>query len=112
MVEITLTIDILCLDYLYYKKMLLVTRGQYQKLAESHGFAVTSMEDKDVPGLCVDSVDVLIAFFVGLMRGELDLEAIGEQNIKNCREKYNDDLCREAEHLQATLVLHVVLTKP
>ena len=100
------------LDYLYYKKMLFVTRGQYQKLAESHGFAVTSMEDKDVPGLCVDSVDVLIAFFVGLMRGELDLEAIGEQNIKNCREKYNDDLCREAEHLQATPVLHVVLTKP
>ena len=78
----------------------------------SHGFAVTSMEDKDLPGLRVESIDVLIAFFVGLMHGELDLEAIGKQNIKNCREKYNDDLCREAEHLQTTPELHLVLTKP
>ena len=61
------------LEDLYCKKMLFWTRDQYQELAESHGFAVTSMEDKDLPGLRAESIDVLIAFFVGLMHGELDL---------------------------------------
>ena len=100
------------LEYIYEKRLSFLTRGQYQELAVSHGFVVTSLEDKDVSGFPTESVDVLIAFFFGLMHGELDREAIGEQTIKDCREKYDDDLRREAELHQTARVLHVVLTKP
>ena len=100
------------LEYVFEKRLSLFTRDQYQELAVSNGFVVTSMEDKDVSSLPIGSVDVLIAFFFGLLHGELDREAIGEQTIKDCKEKYDDDLREEAERHQTTRVLHVVLTKP
>ena len=100
------------LEHLYHTRMLFLTRSQYQELAVSHGFVVTSMEDKDVSSIPTGSVDDLIAFFFGLLHGELDQEALSEQAIKYCRDKYEDDLRREAELRQTEKILHVVLTKP
>ena len=102
------------LEYIYHKRISYLTCGQYQELAVSHGFVVTSVEDKDVSGFRTESVDILIAFFglIDLMHGQLDQEAISKQTIKDCREKYDDDLRKEAELHQTTRVLHVVLTKP
>ena len=99
------------LENLYGKRMHFLTRGQYQELAVSHGFAVTSMEDKDVSGYDTASVDELVGFFFGLMQGELDQTAIAEHTLQACREKYDGDLRREAELHLTTRVLHVVLTK-
>ena len=99
-------------EYIHHERMYFLTCGQYQELAASHGFVVASMEDKDVPDLPTESVDDIIVFFFALMQGELDRDTISEETIKNCREKYDDDLYREAElHLKFRL-LHVVLTKP
>ena len=100
------------LEHIHHERMFFLTCGQYQELAESRGFVVASMEDKDVPGFCTESVDDVIAFLFGLMHGELDRDAIGEQTIKNCKEKYDEDLYREAERHLKFRVLHVVLTKP
>ena len=99
------------LEYLYHKRMSYLTCGHYQELAAPHGFKVTSLEDKDVSGFRTESVDILIAFFFGVMHGELDREAIGEQTINEFRKKY-DNLRREAELHQTARMLHVVLTKP
>ena len=107
--------ELVCPDFisnLCRKRMFFVTCGQYQDLAVSHGFVVTSMEDKDVPGFHIENVSDLIEFFFGLLHGELDREAIGEQIIKDCKEKYDEDLRREAKLHQTTRVLHVVVTKP
>ena len=100
------------LEYIYHKRMSYLSCGQYQELAVSHGFEVKSLEDKDVSGFPTESVDILIAFFFGVMHGELDQKAIGEQTINDCREKYDDNLRKEAELHQTTRMLHVVLTKP
>ena len=100
------------LEYIYSKRTFFLTCGQYQELAMSHGFIVTSMEDKDVSGICAKSVDDLIAFFFGVMHGELDRDAISEQTIKNCREEYDNDLYQEAELHLTNRVLHAVLAKP
>ena len=97
----------LCRDRMYF-----LTCGQYQELAMSHGFIVTSMEDKDVPGFHIESVSDLVEFFFGLLHGELDQAAIDKQAQQTCREKYDDDLLREAELYPTTKILHVVLTKP
>ena len=79
----------------------------YQELAQSHGFAVTSMEDRLVSSIPTGSVAHLVNFFFGLLHGELDQEA-----IENCKEKYDSDLHKEAEHHQTEKILHVILTKP
>ena len=98
---------------LHCKRSVFLTRGQYQELAVSHGFVVTSMEDKEVPGIHIESVNDLIEFFFGLMHGELDRTAINKHVLQVCREKYEDSLRREAElYLKVMKVLHVVLTKP
>ena len=52
---------------LHCKRSVFLTRGQYQELAVSHGFVVTSMEDKEEPGIQIESVNDLIEFFLGLM---------------------------------------------
>ena len=98
---------------LYHKRMTFLTCGQYQELAVSHGFVITSMEDKEIPGVYIDSVNALVEFFFGLVHGELDRSAITEQALQACKEKYDDVLCSEAElHLKVIKVLHAVLTKP
>ena len=71
------------------------------------------MEDKEVPGYYIGSVNNLISFLFGLLHGELDQVAISEETIKNCRDKYHNDLYPEAEaHLKTRKLLHAVLTKP
>ena len=100
------------LHHLYYERMVFLTCDQYQELAMSHGFNVTFMEDKDVPNINIGSVDGIIDFLFGLLHGELDREAISEQVIKSCRDKYEDDLRSEAKIYQTVKMLHVVLTKP
>ena len=101
------------LHTIYHRNMTFLTCEQFQELAESHGFVVTYMEDKDVPGYYIGSVNDLIGFLFGLLHGELDREAISEETIQNCRNKYENDLYREAEaHLKTRNLLHVVLTKP
>ena len=98
---------------LHCKKNVFLTCGQFQDLAVSHGFVVTSMEDKDVPGIHIETVNDLVQFFFGLLQGELDRTAIDEHTIQVCREKYENNLRREAElYLKVMKVLHVVLTKP
>ena len=98
-------------ENLFGKRMHFLTCDQYQELAVSHGFAVTSMEDKDVSGYDTASVDELVEFFFGMMQGELDQTTIAEHTLQACREKYDADLRREAELHLKTRVLHVVLTK-
>ena len=98
---------------LYHKRMTFLTCGQYQELAVSHGFVIASMEDREIPGVYIDSVNALIEFFFGLVHGELDRTAITEQALQSCRERYEEVLRSEAElHLKVMKVLHVVLTKP
>ena len=97
----------LCRDRMFY-----VTSDQYQELAVSHGFVVTSMEDKDVPGFHIESVTDLIEFIFGLLHGEFDREAIGKEALQACREKYDAELLKEAELYPTARMLHVVLTKP
>ena len=98
---------------LHCKRSVFLTRGQYQELAVSHGLIVTSMDEKEVPGIHIESVNDLIEFFFGLMHGELDRAAINDHGLQVCREKYEDSLRREAElYLKVMKVLHVVLTKP
>ena len=98
---------------IYHRNMTFLTCEQFQELAESHGFVVTYMEDKDVPGYYIGSVNDLIGFLFGLLHGELDREAISEETIQNCRSKYDNDLYCEAEaHLKTRKLLHAVLTKP
>ena len=53
----------------------------------------------------------IVEFFFGMMQGEKDQAAITEKTVQACREKYDDDLHREAELHLKTRVLHVVLTK-
>ena len=100
------------LDYLYEKRMFLMTFGQYEELALSHGFVVMSMEIKEVPGLRTPSVDDLIAFFFGMMQGEMDQDAISKQTVKKCKEKYDEDLYKEAVLPPKKRMLQVVLSKP
>ena len=100
------------LENLYHKRMYFLTCGQCQELATSHGYVVTSLEDKDVSGYDTGSVDDVIEFFFGMMHGELDRAAVSEHTVQTCREKYDDDLRREAALHLKTRVLHVVLTKP
>ena len=79
----------------------------------SHGFAVTSMEDKDVPGIHIETVNDLVDFFFGLLHGELDRTTIRTHALQMCRNKYEDNLRRQAEqYLKVMKVLHVILTKP
>ena len=94
------------------KRMEFLTCDQYQELASSHGFDVTCMEDKDVPGYLTGTVNNLIEFFFALLHGELDREAISEGALKSCKDKYEDDLLREAKFHQTVKLLHVVMTKP
>ena len=96
----------------FCKRMAFLTCDQYQELALSHGFTITNMEDKDVPGFLTGSVDNLIEFFFGLLHGELDHDAITEQALQSCKDKYEDDLQRQAKRHQTVKMLHVVLTKP
>ena len=98
---------------LHCKRNVFLTRGQYQELAVSHGFVVTSMDEKEVPGIHIQSVHDLIEFFFGLLQGELNQTAINKHVLQVCREKYEDTLRREVElYLNVMKVLHVVLTKP
>ena len=100
------------LDHLYYDRMLFLTSDQYQELATSHGFHVTSMGDKDVPNINIGSVNGIIDFLFGLLHGELDQETVSEQVVKSCKDKYEDDLHSEANLYPTVKMLHVVLTKP
>ena len=100
------------LEHLYHRRILFLTCAQYQELAVSHGFAVTSMEDRLLSSIPTGSVAHLVNFFFGLLHGELDQEAISKEAIENCKEKYDGDLRKEAEHCQTEKILHVILTKP
>ena len=64
----------------------------------SHGFAVTSMEEKLVSSIPTGSIAHLLNFFFGLLHGELDQETISKKAIENCKEKYDSDLHKEMEH--------------
>ena len=107
--------ELVCPDFigkLCCERMFFLTSEQYQELAVFHGFVVTSMEDKDVPGFPIESVNDLIEFFFGLLHGEFDREAIGKEALQACREKYDAELLKEAELCPTARMLHVVLTKP
>ena len=45
-----------------------------------------------MPGYYIGSVNDLISFLFGLLHGELDQEAISEETIENCRDKYDNNL--------------------
>lgn len=100
------------LEHVFHKRMVYLTCDQYQELAVSHGFAVTSMEDRLLSSIPTESVAHLVNFFFGLLHGELDQEAISKEAIENCKEKYDSDLRKEAEHHQTLKTLYVILTKP
>ena len=98
----------------FCKRMEFLTCDQYQELASSHGFDVTCMEVKDRPHVLglTWSVNNLVEYFFGLLHGELDREAINEEALQSCKDKYEDDLLREAKFHQTVKMLHVVMTKP
>ena len=100
------------LEHFYHRRLLFLTCDQYQELAVSHGFAVTSMEEKLVSSIPTGSIAHLVNFFFGLLHGELDQETISKKATENCKEKYDSDLHKEMEHRQTEKILHAILTKP
>ena len=98
---------------LHCKRNTFLRCDQYEELAVSCGFEVTSMEDRDVAGVHVENVSDLIEFFFGLLQGDLDRTTISKQDLQVCSDKYNDIVRSEADcYLKVMKVLHVVFTKP
>ena len=96
---------------IFGKKMTFLTCGQYREIASSHGLTVTSMEERKVPNYLTGTVDNLLDFFFGLLQGQLDREAVTEEALQSCRDKYEEDMRKELELHQTLKLLLVVMTK-
>ena len=66
-----------------------------------------------MPWVKMRCVNDLVQFVFGALQGELNQDSITKEDLQVCRDKYEDELIKEAEvHISTRKVLYVVLSKP